>query len=147
MSRIHRSGRTNRIPPEEANRIKQKLLGGLGFPFAKVANSLYLIQGRRVNVKLTSPRASGRYWFNIQRRADSYLWICLNPRNQRWDAYYWIPASTMISLIRHGSYRDWTWARRGREIPNFMIDTKKDMYIVGRTMISISRFRDLKVPP
>ena len=137
---------TNRISSHESTVIKEQYLGRLGRPYQRIANSLYLIRGGTVNVKLTRPRSSGRYWFNIQKRADSFLWICWNKRIQE-STYYWIPAREMRELIALGAYRDWTWERRGRRIPNFMIDTITDEYVAGKTRVSIRQFRDVKHPP
>lgn len=138
-----------RLSPEEAKNIKEKLLVKLNLPYFRLASSLYNIDGKRVNIKVTSPRLSGRYWFNIQRKkVDSYIWICYNPRMQTWEAYYWIPAGEMWSFINRGSYRDRTWEKRGRPIPNFEIDTQRDLYIGGGvTKISIRKFRNLQRPP
>jgi len=138
---------TDRISPTEAALIKEKLLREFKLPFTRIADSLYRVKGTKVNAKLTTLRPSGRYWFNIQRRADSYLWICWNKKMQKHDAYYWVPAQAMRKMVRRGAYRDWTWEQRGRPIPNFMIDAKTDMYVVGTTRISIGKFRGLRVPP
>ena len=54
----------------------------------------------------------------------------------------------MWSMISQGSYRDRTWERSGRPIPNFEIDPQNDLYIGGeKKKIPISRFRDLRTPP
>ena len=132
---------------EKVDDIKEKLLGSLKLTFKKIANSLYYINGKRVNVKLTTPRQSGRYWFNIQRKADSYIWICYNPEIQYWEAYYWIPAEDMWLYIKKGSYRDRTWEEKGRPIPNFEIDTEHDLYVGKNYETSIRKFRNLETPP
>ena len=138
-----------RLSREEADNVKEKLLVRLNLPYIRIANSLYDINGKRVNVKVTSRRLSGRYWFGIQRKnVHSYIWICYDPQMQIWEAYYWIPVGDMWGYIRHGSYRDRTWEKMGRPIPNFEIDTKRDLYIGGgNTKISIRKFRNLLRPP
>lgn len=138
-----------RLSREEVENIKENLLVRLNLPFFRIADSLYDIGAKRVNIKVTSPRASGRYWFGIQRKdVDSYVWICYNPEMQTLDAYYWIPAREMWNLISAGSYRDRIWEKKGRQIPNFEIDTKLNLYIGGgMTKISIEKFRNLQIPP
>lgn len=137
------------LSPLEANNLKERLLIKLNLSYSKIANSLYEIDGMRVNVRVTSRRSSGRYWFNIQRKnVDSYIWICYDPEIKDWEAYYWIPAKEMWNRISHGSYRDRTWERAGRPIPNFEIDPRNNQYIGGeKKKTSISKFRNLRQPP
>ncbi len=133
----------------EAAAIKERLVSKIGLPNSRIANSLYSIDGETVNVKVTSKRASGRYWFNIQRKkVHSYIWVCYDPQTQTWEAYYWIPVTNMWSYIKHGSYRDRTWEKRGRSIANFEIDPERDLYIGGeKTKVSIKNYRNLSKPP
>jgi hypothetical protein len=104
---MRRSELIGRLSREEVENIKENLLVRFNLPFFRIADSLYDIGAKRVNIKVTSPRASGRYWFGIQRKdVDSYVWICYNPEMQTLDAYYWISAREMWNLISAGSYRD-----------------------------------------
>ena len=137
------------LSPLEANNLKERLLAQLDLPHSKIANSIYEINGERVNVRVTSKRTSGHYWFNIQRKSvKSYIWICYDTEIEDWEAYYWITKEEMWSMISQGSYRDRTWERSGRPIPNFEIDPQNDLYIGGeKKKIPISRFRDLRTPP
>jgi len=137
------------LSPLEASNLKERLLTKLNLPYSKIANSLYEVNGKRVNVRVTSRRSSGRYWFNIQRKnVDSYIWICYDPQIEDWESYYWIPSEEMWNIVSHGSYRDRTWERSGRSIPNFEIDPQKDLYVGGgRTKTSIGRFRNLRRLP
>jgi len=136
-----------RTPLEEEERVKESFLRNLKIPYTKIGRGLYNMDGKRVNVKLTKPRSSGRYWFGIQRNADSYVWICYNPEIYFWEAYYWVPAEEMWTIISIGSYRDRTWEEKGRQIPNFEIDPRLDLYIGGKNVkISIRRFRNLLNP-
>ncbi|MCW3981219.1 MAG: hypothetical protein NWF11_07065 [Candidatus Bathyarchaeota archaeon] len=132
-----------RLSREEATSIKEKLLSSNGVPYSVIANSVYDIDGRKVNVKITSRRSSGRYWFNIQRRSvNSYIWICFIPETRVLEAFYWIPADEMWSYVKRRAYKDRTWERAGHPIANFEIDTKHDLYIGGpKTRISIRKFR------
>ncbi|MCW3981263.1 MAG: hypothetical protein NWF11_07295 [Candidatus Bathyarchaeota archaeon] len=132
-----------RLSRQEATFLKEKLLSSIGVPYSRVANSVYHIHGRRVNVKITSRRKSGRYWFNIQRRnVDSYIWICYIPETRGLEAFYWIPAEEMWSYVSRRAYKDRTWERAGHPIANFEVDTKRDLYIGGpQTQISIRQFR------
>ena len=132
-----------KLSRQEATCIKEKLLTNIDVPYARVANSVYDINGRRVNVKITCRRRSGRYWFNIQRRdIHSYLWICCIPETRGIEAFYWIPAEKMWSYVRRRAYKDRTWERAGHPIANFEIDSKRDLYIGGpKTQISIQQFR------
>ena len=133
-----------RLSHKAAAIIKEKLFSSLNLHYSMVANSLYDISEKRVNVKITSKRKTGRYWFNIQRKnVHSYIWICYVPTQQTIEAFYWIPATEMWSYIRKNAYKDRTWERAGHPISNFEINTKKDLYIGGsKTRISIKRFRD-----
>ena len=133
-----------RLSSKAAAIVKEKMFSSLSLHYSIVANSLYDIGGKRVNVKITSKRKTGRYWFNIQRKnVHSYIWICYIPTQQTVEAFYWIPAAEMWSYISRSAYKDRTWERTGRPIPNFEIDTKKDLYIGGsKARISIKRFRD-----
>jgi len=133
-----------RLSSKAAAIVKEKMFSSLSLRYSIVANSLYDIGGKRVNVKITSKRKTGRYWFNIQRKnVHSYIWICYIPTQQTVEAFYWIPATEMWSYINRSAYKDRTWERTGRPIPNFEIDTKKDLYIGGpKARISIKRFRD-----
>lgn len=132
-----------RLSRQEATSIKEKLLSSIGVPYSRVANSVYDIHGQRVNVKVTSRRKSGRYWFNIQRRnVNAYLWICCIPETRGIEAFYWIPAEEMWSYVRRRAYKDRTWEKAGHPIANFEIDPKRDQYIGGpKTQISIRQFR------
>ncbi|MHA1378991.1 MAG: hypothetical protein ACTSRG_11470 [Candidatus Helarchaeota archaeon] len=136
-----------RISKEEATKIKENLIKSLNLPYWKIRDSLYKINKEEVNVKLTRPRASGRYWFNIQRKADSYIWICYNSDIEHWEAYYWIPAMEMWKFVKCSSYRDRTWEEKGYQISNFEIDIKSDLYIGGEYKFSIKKFKNLKNPP
>jgi len=133
-----------RLSSKAAAIVKEKLFSSLSLHYSIVANSLYDIGGKRVNVKITSKRKTGRYWFNIQRKnVHSYIWICYIPTQQIVEAFYWIPATEMWSYINRSAYKDRTWERTGRPIPNFEIDSKKDLYIGGpKARISLKRFRD-----
>lgn len=132
-----------RLSRQEAKSIKEKLLSSIGVSYSMITNSVYVINGREVNVKITSKRSSGRYWFNIQRRnVNSYIWICYIPETRVVEAFYWIPAEEMWSYVRRRAYKDRTWERAGHPIANFEIDTKHDLYIGGpKTRISIRQFR------
>jgi hypothetical protein len=136
------------LSPLEANNLKERLLAKLNLRYSKIGNSLYEIDGERVNVKVSSKRVSGHYWFNIQRKnVDSYIWMCYDPEIEDWETYYWITRREMWDLIRHGSYRDRTWERSGRPIPNFVIDPRKDLYAGGgKEKIPIGKFRNLRKP-
>jgi hypothetical protein len=133
----------------EAAAVKERLVSEIGLPHFQIVNSLYSIDGETVNVKVTSRRSTGRYWFNIQRkRVNSYIWICYDPQMQTWEAYYWIPAAEMWNYVKRGSYKDRTWESRGRSIANFEIDSERDLYIGGeKARLSISKYRNLSRPP
>jgi len=131
----------------EAQSLKDSFVANLGLPYTKIRNSLYRISGKCVNVKITTPRTSSRYWFNIQAEADSYIWICYNPQLGNIVVYYWIPSDQMHRLINTKSYPDRTWELRGRIIPNFEIDPKSDSYRVKDYSESISQFKNLKTSP
>ena len=140
----NRTDLRKRLSRKAAAIIKEKLFSSLNLHYSIVENSLYDIGEKRVNVKITSKRKTGRYWFNIQRKnVHSYIWICYIPTQQTIEAFYWIPAAEMWSCIGRSAYKDRTWERAGRPISNFEIDTKKDLYIGGaKARISIKRFRD-----
>lgn len=130
----------------ELQNLKDRFVVNLGLPYAKIRNdnSFYLICGKRVNIKVTMPRASGRYWFNFQTRADSYIWLCYNPELGDIESYYWIPRDEMCRLINTASYPDNYWKKRGRVIPNFEIDSKSDAYVVRGNSESILQFKNLR---
>jgi hypothetical protein len=134
----------DRLSTTEADNIKIRLVARLGLPYTKIRNSFYARVGEKLaNVKITIPRPSGRYWFNLQAEADSYIWICYSPDLGDIDTYYWIPSDHMRRLIKTSSYRDRTWERRGRLIPNFVIDPKSDSYVAPGYSESISQFKNL----
>ena len=138
-----------KLSRKEAAGIKNGLLDRLGLSYSRLADSLYSVDGKEVNIKITSRRSSGHYWFNLQRRnVHSYIWICYDPSLKFWEAYYWIPAEEMWRYVQRSSYRDRTWEEMGRPIPNFEIDCKNDLYIGGgRVKIAIEKFRSLTAPP
>jgi hypothetical protein len=135
----------DKLSRTELQNLKDRFVANLGLPYTKIRNSLYFIGGKRVNIKITTPRASGRYWFNFQTEADSYIWLCYNPSFGDIEACYWIPNDQMHRMVDIASYEDRYWAKRGRVIPNFEIDSKSDSYIVRDYSEPILHFKTPRI--
>lgn len=135
----------NRLSIKEEEDIKNTLLKMLDLSYIRIKRGLYKIDNKIVNVKITKPNIHNRYWFNIQRKTDSYIWICYDPLAHSIEACYWVPAQKMWELVNKSSWIDKTWKERGRLIHTFEIDPKSDSYISKSFKISIRKFRCLKI--
>lgn len=76
-----------------------------GLAVKKISQYVYEINGKKVNIKFTNPRAYNSFWFNTSfrrlREMEVFVWLC-----GKAEDYYVIPCEKMRQLIDAGNWPD-----------------------------------------